>query len=69
MFKSPCAAPPIQGLLGGVKVKNLKSGEVTDLPISGLFFAIGAGIAIFGSVGHRMIQECLLVSHMNIALT
>jgi thioredoxin reductase len=31
----------IQGLLGGVKVKNLKSGEITDLPLSGLFFAIG----------------------------
>lgn len=30
-----------KGLLGGIKVKNLKSGEITDVPISGLFFAIG----------------------------
>uniref|UniRef100_A0A7S0RRT3 Thioredoxin reductase n=1 Tax=Chlamydomonas leiostraca TaxID=1034604 RepID=A0A7S0RRT3_9CHLO len=28
-------------LLGGVKVKNVVSGEVTDLPVNGLFFAIG----------------------------
>ncbi|KAL4443414.1 hypothetical protein ABPG75_011151 [Micractinium tetrahymenae] len=30
-----------KGLLGGVKVKNLKTGTVTDLPLAGLFFAIG----------------------------
>jgi thioredoxin reductase (NADPH) len=30
-----------KGLLGGVKVQNVKSKEVTDVPLSGLFFAIG----------------------------
>ncbi|KAK1313102.1 Thioredoxin reductase NTRA [Acorus calamus] len=30
-----------RGPLGGLKVKNLKSGEVSDLKVSGLFFAIG----------------------------
>ncbi|GAB4818193.1 hypothetical protein N2152v2_005239 [Parachlorella kessleri] len=30
-----------KGLLAGLKVKNLKTGEVTDVPVSGLFFAIG----------------------------
>jgi len=30
-----------KGQLGGVKVRNLKTNEVTDLPLSGLFFAIG----------------------------
>lgn len=30
-----------RGLLGGVKVKNLVTEEVTDLQVSGLFFAIG----------------------------
>eukprot|EP00878_Enallax_costatus_P010951 GHUV01011439.1.p1 GENE.GHUV01011439.1~~GHUV01011439.1.p1 ORF type:complete len:433 (+),score=117.71 GHUV01011439.1:1574-2872(+) len=30
-----------RGLLGGVKVQNVKTQEVTDLPLAGLFFAIG----------------------------
>ena len=30
-----------KGMLGGLKVKNLKTGEVTDLHVGGLFFAIG----------------------------
>ena len=30
-----------KGQLGGLKVKNLKTGEITDVPVSGLFFAIG----------------------------
>jgi thioredoxin reductase (NADPH) len=30
-----------KGLLGGVKVRNVKTGEITDLPVAGLFFAIG----------------------------
>ncbi|KIY98533.1 thioredoxin reductase (NADPH) [Monoraphidium neglectum] len=30
-----------RNMLGGVKVRNVKTGELTDLPISGLFFAIG----------------------------
>ena len=30
-----------KGKLGGVKVKNLETGAVTDLPLAGLFFAIG----------------------------
>ncbi|GMH24527.1 hypothetical protein Nepgr_026370 [Nepenthes gracilis] len=30
-----------KGVLGGLKVKNVVSGEVSDLRISGLFFAIG----------------------------
>lgn len=30
-----------RGLLGGAKVRNVKTGEVTDLPLAGLFFAIG----------------------------
>ncbi|CAM6022271.1 unnamed protein product [Sphagnum balticum] len=30
-----------RGLLSGLKVKNLKTGIVTDLEVSGLFFAIG----------------------------
>ncbi|PSC72451.1 thioredoxin reductase [Micractinium conductrix] len=30
-----------KGMLGGVKVKNLKTGAVTDVPLAGLFFAIG----------------------------
>jgi len=30
-----------KGKLGGVKVKHLETGAVTDLPLAGLFFAIG----------------------------
>ncbi|XWS35055.1 hypothetical protein CRYUN_Cryun21dG0093300 [Craigia yunnanensis] len=30
-----------RGVLGGLKVKNLLTGEVSDLQVSGLFFAIG----------------------------
>eukprot|EP00890_Picochlorum_soloecismus_P004637 jgi/Picsp_1/5174/NSC_02537-R1_nadph dependent thioredoxin reductase len=30
-----------KGLLGGLKVRNVKTGEITDLPVAGLFFAIG----------------------------
>ncbi|XP_022733703.1 thioredoxin reductase NTRB-like [Durio zibethinus] len=30
-----------RGVLGGLKVKNLLTGEVSDLKVSGLFFAIG----------------------------
>ncbi|MQM11643.1 hypothetical protein Taro_044552 [Colocasia esculenta] len=30
-----------KGALGGLKLKNVLSGEMTDLPVSGLFFAIG----------------------------
>jgi thioredoxin reductase (NADPH) len=30
-----------RGLLGGIKVKNLKTGVVTDVEVNGLFFAIG----------------------------
>ncbi|OWM66510.1 thioredoxin reductase 1, mitochondrial-like isoform X2 [Punica granatum] len=30
-----------RGVLGGLKVKNVVSGEVSDLKVSGLFFAIG----------------------------
>jgi thioredoxin reductase (NADPH) len=30
-----------RGLLAGVKLKNLKTGELTDLALNGLFFAIG----------------------------
>ncbi|CAA7408025.1 unnamed protein product [Spirodela intermedia] len=30
-----------KGALAGLKVKNLATGELTDLPVSGLFFAIG----------------------------
>lgn len=30
-----------KGVLGGLKVKNLVSGEISDLKVSGLFFAIG----------------------------
>jgi thioredoxin reductase (NADPH) len=30
-----------RGLLGGIKVQNLKTQEVSDVPVSGLFFAIG----------------------------
>ncbi|KAH0970915.1 hypothetical protein GBA52_023071 [Prunus armeniaca] len=30
-----------KGVLGGLKVKNLVTGEVSDLKVSGLFFAIG----------------------------
>ncbi|PNW81428.1 hypothetical protein CHLRE_07g355600v5 [Chlamydomonas reinhardtii] len=30
-----------KGLLGGVKVKDVVTGELHDLPVSGLFFAIG----------------------------
>jgi thioredoxin reductase (NADPH) len=30
-----------KGLLSGVKVKNVKTGDITDLEINGLFFAIG----------------------------
>ncbi|OVA00695.1 Pyridine nucleotide-disulfide oxidoreductase [Macleaya cordata] len=31
----------VKGVLGGLKVKNLVNGEVSDLSVSGLFFAIG----------------------------
>ncbi|GBF95837.1 NADPH dependent thioredoxin reductase [Raphidocelis subcapitata] len=30
-----------RGLLGGVKVRNLKTDKLTDLPLAGVFFAIG----------------------------
>ena len=30
-----------KGLLGGLAVKNVETGEVKDVPVSGLFFAIG----------------------------
>ncbi|KAG2494363.1 hypothetical protein HYH03_007420 [Edaphochlamys debaryana] len=30
-----------KGLLGGAKIKNVVTGEVTDLPLAGIFFAIG----------------------------
>lgn len=30
-----------KGLLGGLKIKNIKTGEITDVPVAGLFFAIG----------------------------
>eukprot|EP00798_Chlamydomonas_sp_ICE-L_P027653 gene27653-7291_t len=30
-----------KGLLGGLKVENLKTGKVTDIEVNGLFFAIG----------------------------
>lgn len=30
-----------RGLLGGVKLKNVVTGEVSDLPLNGIFFAIG----------------------------
>jgi thioredoxin reductase (NADPH) len=30
-----------RGLLAGLKVKSLKTGEVSDVPVAGLFFAIG----------------------------
>ena len=30
-----------QGMLGGLKVQHLKTGEVTELHVGGLFFAIG----------------------------
>lgn len=30
-----------RGLLGGLKIQNLKTGEISDLQVSGLFFAIG----------------------------
>jgi len=30
-----------KGQLGGLKVKSLKTGEITDIAVSGLFFAIG----------------------------
>jgi len=36
-----CAYGNEKGQLGGVKLRNLKTGEVEDLPLSGLFFAIG----------------------------
>ncbi len=32
----------LQGLLGGAKIRNLKTNELTDVPLSGIFFAIGA---------------------------
>lgn len=30
-----------RGLLGGIKVQNVKTQDVSDVPVSGLFFAIG----------------------------
>uniref|UniRef100_M4EA39 FAD/NAD(P)-binding domain-containing protein n=1 Tax=Brassica campestris TaxID=3711 RepID=M4EA39_BRACM len=30
-----------KGVLGGLKVKNVVTGDVSDLKVSGLFFAIG----------------------------
>lgn len=30
-----------KGLLGGLAVKNVKTGNVKEVPVSGLFFAIG----------------------------
>lgn len=37
----PQATGNERGLLGGIKVKNVVTGEVTSLDVSGLFFAIG----------------------------
>ena len=36
-----CAYGDDKGKLAGLKVKSLKTGEVTDVPVAGLFFAIG----------------------------
>ncbi len=30
-----------KGMLGGLKIQDVKTKEVRDLPVSGLFFAIG----------------------------
>lgn len=30
-----------KGILSGIQLKNTKTGEQSDLPVSGLFFAIG----------------------------
>ena len=35
------AKPNEKGMLGALTVRNVKSGEVRDVPVHGLFFAIG----------------------------
>lgn len=49
-----------RGLLGGIKVKNLVSGEVTDVEVNGLFFAIGHKPAtdfLGGQVSHTICSQ------------
>ena len=48
-----------KGMLGGLVVRNVKTGELKELPVSGLFFAIGhepASKFLNGQVG----SHCLL---------
>ncbi len=35
------ATPNAKGMLGALHIKNVKSGERRELPVNGLFFAIG----------------------------
>ena len=49
-----------KGLLGGLAVKNVKTGEVKEVPVSGLFFAIGhepASKFLNGQVGVCTVHE------------
>ena len=44
-----------KGMLGGLAVRNVKTGELRELPVSGLFFAIGhepASKFLNGQVGN-----------------
>lgn len=35
------ATPNAKGMLGALRIRNLKTGEQRQLPVNGLFFAIG----------------------------
>ena len=35
------ATPNEKGMLGALRIRNLKTGEERELPVNGLFFAIG----------------------------
>ena len=48
-----------KGMLGGLVVRNVKTGELKELPVSGLFFAIGhepASRFLNGQVGSHCLS-------------
>jgi len=48
-------------LLQSLKIKNVKTGETSDLPVSGLFYAIGMSIWLLSS--HRSHAELFFIGH------
>ena len=61
-----------KGMLGGLAVRNVKTGELRDLPVSGLFFAIGhepASKFLNGQVGRCCFTPQTLSLHPDAAAT